>query len=218
MGRTQEEERTIEESVYYGENYFSRGQLSSFSTQIYNVAKVEPRSILEIGKGNGLVSDYFRKAGVAVTTVDINPALKPDICGDILHLSDLVEGRRFDAVICAEVLEHLPFSRFQSCIEQIAKVTCRKAIITLPSCRRSPIDMGLTFKFPYCERQYWRLFLPLYKRPIANEHHWEIGSDRHTERRSIKRILERQFFIESDVREFLKPYHVFFTLKQKSSE
>ena len=172
--------------------------------------------MLEIGKGNGLVSDYFRRAGVDVTTVDINPALKPDICGSILELADLVDGRRFDVVLCAEVLEHLPHENFDQCLEQMAKVAGDRVVITLPSCWRSPIDLGVALKFAFMRRWFPRLYIPLYRRPIAAEHHWEVGSSKQTGRRAVARSFSKHFDLDRSFREFLKPYHVFYILNAKS--
>lgn len=215
MGRTKEEEATLPLEIYYKGNYFSRDQLASFVTQIDTVAQCYPKTMLEVGKGNGFVSDYFRKAEVEVTTVDVNPVLQPDVCGSILDLTSLLNEKCYDVVLCAEVLEHLPLAEFDECLQQLAASTAKNAILTLPSCMRSPIDLGFTLKIPHLKRCYARMYLPLFRRAIASEHYWEIGSERETSMAAIKKRIARYFKIERVFREFTKSYHIFIVLRKR---
>ena len=74
----------------------------SYWHQIDEVLKMDPKNVLEIGIGNKTVTDYLKKQGVAVTTLDINPKLKPDIVGSVLKIP--VADGFFDVILCAEVL------------------------------------------------------------------------------------------------------------------
>lgn len=64
--------------------------------------------VLSVGAGgevNHLLSTIARKSGFTLTTFDIDPERGPDVVGDICTYD--FGARRFDAVVIAEVLEHL---------------------------------------------------------------------------------------------------------------
>lgn len=67
--------------------------------------------VLELGCATGHMSDYFRRLGCKVTGVDINPAVKPEISGD-LNLNSTWKKIKtkgiFDIVFASAILEHLP--------------------------------------------------------------------------------------------------------------
>lgn len=67
--------------------------------------------VLELGCATGHMSEYFRRRGCEVTGVDINPAVKPGICGD-LNLNSTWQKIKtkgiFDVVFASAILEHLP--------------------------------------------------------------------------------------------------------------
>jgi len=80
---------------------------------------VQPRSVLDLGCGQGEWLQPFYDAGLAVAGVDIYP---PDQPWAMRH--DLTEplylGRQFDLVICLEVAEHLPASAEETLLRTIA--------------------------------------------------------------------------------------------------
>jgi len=141
---------------YYSfEKYNTKQRMLTYWHQINQVLSCQPSSVLEIGVGTGLVTSYLRHLGIKVTTLDINPSLKPDIVGSVLELDTLVP-QRFDLVLCARVLHHLPFDQFPTAIKNIATVASQNAIITLPM-----EDFRLYFMFRYTSSSIKTASLPL---------------------------------------------------------
>jgi SAM-dependent methyltransferase len=61
--------------------------------------------VLSIGAG-GEVTDILNEEGVSFTSVDIDPAMNPDIVMDITDMAPIPDGS-VDVIICMEVLEHV---------------------------------------------------------------------------------------------------------------
>jgi len=213
-GRTAFEEANLPKEIYFSEGYFSVDHFISITEQIRLVSSLKRKNILEIGIGNGLVSDFLKKAGLNVTTVDINPNLNPDIVGSVTDLAEILHQRKFDIVLCAEVLEHMPFSNFEKAIRNIAALTNEYAILTLPRCQKIIFDMQFNIKLPKLPYLEKGLFLSLPQCNVATEHHWELDSNKITKVKNIKKILSKYFIILNYKRIRFRPYHYYFVLKK----
>ena len=55
----------------------------SYWHQIKEVLKLEPRSLLIIGKGDGIVVDVLKQSIDSVKTLDIDQGLNPDAVGSV---------------------------------------------------------------------------------------------------------------------------------------
>ncbi len=172
-------ESSLSRSVYFSDGYFELKQLFSLSHQIEKIYKLRPESILEIGIGNGFTSSFLRKAGFDIVTADINPALAPDICAPLDQLESQLNGRRFDLVVCCEVLEHMPFEQFSSNISMLRALGDR-LFMTLPNYRKYFGFAGL-LRIP--RRKPIEISLQLstsFGRMLPPEHYWEIGHSSET--------------------------------------
>lgn len=215
MGRSTSEEANLGQETFWNENYFRFQTLASLCQQIITVHETRANKVLEIGKGNGFVSDFLRKAGIAITTFDINESLQPDVVGSITELEDHFHESQFDLVICAEVLEHIPFAHFEPCLDQISRVARGgQALLTLPQAQRiflgadaeirvlnRPINLGFCLSRP--------------KTKISSVHHWEIGHSKHTSRKAIRQAISNYFGIIQEKRVRYCPYHRLFLLRAK---
>ena len=210
-------EKDLGREIYFSDQYFSKAQLFSFAHQIHEIAKFKPSTMIEIGIGNGFVSSFFRRSGVDVTTVDINPALEPDICAPLDELDGHIGDRQFDLVVCCEVLEHMPYADFEKNIK-ILRGLSENAFITVPCYRpwfgiaghlsipklRRPLRLG--FRFPR--------FGPFRKQDMQM-HFWEVGCGAQT---GIKRIidsLETEFSTVTSGFFEMNPYHQYFSCRGK---
>lgn len=203
---------------YWKSKYRDLERFISFFYQIDLTLNVTPAGkVLEIGVGNGIVSDYFRKAGLAVTTCDIDSALGPDVVGDVRQLP--FPNQSFDAVVAFEVLEHIPFEDFERALGELARVSRRFVLISLPY-RATGIEFAL--KFPFIRTIFGRSVLDFFMRiPLTfrrekpnSQHHWELDRG-HFSLTKIRKILTRPFVIRREVRPVLDYYHYFFVLERR---
>lgn len=201
----EEREKHLDESVYYSQGYFELTQLCSLAHQISDIGKLKPTSVLEIGIGNGMTSNFLRKAGIDVVTVDINPNLKPDICCSIDELVDNLGGRKFDLLVCCEVLEHLPFHKFEASIAIFSSISDR-LYLTLPNYRKS-IGFGGFFRLRHAVRKWSLMFEYNNGKRLPEEHYWEIGYSIETGIKNIIKLIKQHYTIQSVSKYVLNPYH-----------
>ncbi len=170
---------------------------------------MRPESILEVGIGNGFTSTFLRKAGFAVTTVDINCALDPDICASIAEMKSKLAGKQFDLLVCCEVLEHMPFHSFEASLAVFRSISPR-LYLTLPSYKRV-FGFGGFLRVPFAGVMKTSLMLDFpTKKTLDKEHFWEVGSSSETNLVSIRKILCEYYEEVAIFRYFLNPYHIAF--------
>jgi SAM-dependent methyltransferase len=216
-GRTPQAERNLNKDRYFSDHYFEEKQLFSLSAQINSIHKLKPTNILEIGKGNGFVSDFLRKAGYSVTTFDINPSLDPDVVGDVMDLDKHFSKGEFSLVTCAEVLEHIPFKFFREAVSNIANISKQRVFFTLPRCQRIFLDFRFWINLKGLPMIENSIFLASAKRRILAEHHWEVDSCKSTRKKEIIKLLSEYYYIDYFKRFKLNPYHQFISLQIKDS-
>lgn len=184
----------------------------AFYYQIKEIEKCNPSSLLIIGKGEGIIDDYFKNRNVSVTTYDIDKTLKPDVVGDIKNVSKM--NKKYDVVVCCEVLEHLCFDDFDLCLKQIKKVAKNHVLISVPY---NGIFCRIQFDFPLFHNKNYSLYIPHKKKIMKKSggHQWEIGYEKKTNIKSIKKIIKRNFNIVNDYRLPNFPYIHIFNLEVK---
>lgn len=129
---------------FLSERYNDLGRFISYYYQVKLIRKLQPETLLEIGIGSGLVSSYFKRAGIKVTTCDIDSNLCPNVVGDIRSLP--IKDRSYDAVAAFEILEHIPFSDLDIALLEISRVSKKNVIISLPY-RHTCFEMVLKLPF-----------------------------------------------------------------------
>jgi len=207
----------VDHSHYFLEKYGSLDRFISYYYQINSLRKLKIKKILFVGVGDGVVPEYLKKLpGIELTTFDIDPALKPDVVGDI-HTLPFADNT-FEAIAVFEVLEHLPFEEFPNILKELKRVCSKNLVISLP-CRETSFDF--TFIFPgirtLLKKDFIRILLriPLKFGGFKNsgQHYWEI--DRWNFRLSkIRSILKQNFILAEENNVVLDAYHIFFTLKK----
>ena len=206
------------------EHYFRKkyDDLSRFISYFYQVDLVavsvgdSGAKILEVGIGNGTVSDYLKKLGFSVTTCDFDQALKPDVVADVRKLP--FPDNSFDAVMACEVLEHLPFEDFEIAIKELARVSRKSVVISLPY-KSTYFEVALKlplirtiFRRPFLDFLI-RLPLPFGGIKVSGQHYWEIDLWR-TPLRRVRAALRRYGRVIREVKPVLNHYHYFFVLEK----
>jgi len=195
---------------YFAADYEDKNRWMSYWYQIKEVLGFNPKIVLIIGKGNGLVSEYLKLAGIKIVVLDIDETLKPDVIASVLKMP--FADNEFDAVLCAQVLEHLPYEDFFKAISEIGRVAKTSAVISLPHFGPA---IRFLFKFPLFPEIKFMIKLPYPKKhQFKGEHYWEIGKRGYSLKKIKKEIMKLGIAIERDYIVFENPLHHFFVLKK----
>jgi len=194
----------------YGHRYNSKARLASFWHQADEVLKFGPSTALEVGPGPGYVAQWLRREGVRVTTVDIDPRVRPDVVASVRRLP--FADRAFDVSLCCEVLEHLPFSELPNALRELGRVSKLGIVVSVPDRDRY---FRLVVKTPW--RSWsgvieWPRRLSSRPRLSSQEHRWEIGCDSVGVKDVIGVILETTGGKVRTYRVPENPYHRFFVV------
>lgn len=210
MDNSREINPQVSPEHYFNQVYDEKGRFISYWHQIDEIVSLSPSSVLEIGVGNGFVRDYLKKRGVNISAIDIDSRLKPDKVGSVLQIP-FPDGA-FDVVGCFQVLEHLPFDKFDVALAEISRVSSKSAVLSLPdSTRAYRIDLQI----PKVGEFKTLVSLPWLVPPVHEfngEHYWEIGKAGFPLSIIYSKINKAGFRITQSYRVFEMPYHRFFRM------
>jgi len=192
----------------YGPAYDDWDKWVSYYWQTRQIVDRSLRDVLEVGIGSSVVSEYLRRNGVNLTTIDIDLALGPDCVASVTDLP--FRSDAFDAVLCAEVLEHMPFEHSRRAIREIHRVTRRFAFITLPRC---VLSFAFLVRVPVIQLREFVFRIPYPKRPRpTGEHYWESGLWGYPLSRIRREFATAGFRVLSEQRPPTNYSHWFFVL------
>ncbi|KKS46485.1 hypothetical protein A2567_01950 [Candidatus Azambacteria bacterium RIFOXYD1_FULL_42_11] len=195
---------------YFSTNYNDEKRWMSYWHQIREVAAFNPQNVLIIGKGNGLVLEYLKLAGIKTASLDIDESLKPDVVASVLNMP--FGESQFDVVLCAQVLEHLPYEDFGKSLAEIRRTAKFGTVISLP--HFGPV-IKFFLKIPFLPPLRFMVKLPYPKKHVfKGEHYWEIGKKNYPLKKIKAEIKKSGFSIEKDYIVFENPLHHFFVLKK----
>lgn len=215
QGRTFDQEANLPQELYRSDWYFSKELLYTLVSQITVVHAQKPKSILEIGHGNGFVSSYLKAMGYNVTTFDINQNLNPDLVGNIIDIEQYFSQDSFDLILCAEVLEHLPFNLFREILAKLSHITNKSLVLTLPRRHRILLDFTCRIKSPFGNYKHFEVFWSLPGRLKLEEHHWEIDYKKEFSLKNVSNAISENFEILRTFSESNFRYHQFFILRKR---
>ncbi|MCK5021966.1 MAG: class I SAM-dependent methyltransferase [Candidatus Pacebacteria bacterium] len=160
---------------YLQKGYIHKPRWYSFYHQYQNIFNLNPKNVLEIGVGGGIVANILRENNIDITTIDNDPETNPDIIGSVLEIP--LKDYSFDMVVAFEILEHLPFESFSIALKEMRRVARKNIIISLPDHGKSLLR--LTLKIPFIKEKNIQLRIPAinnkkYWKPSG--HHWEMGN------------------------------------------
>lgn len=193
----------IASSYYDFASYISKTRMLTFWHQLDEVVQSKPTTVLEVGVGPGLVAGTLREFDIHLTTLDINPALRPDRLGSVRELDELVGEDEFDTVLCARVLHHLPFEDFERCIHQLMRAARNRVIITLPV---DEVRLYLALRRTAGAYSISTIALPRWLKTMASkvmtrgdrryEMLWKIDSTPATSKETVAAVLGRHAHID----------------------
>lgn len=166
-----------------------------------DLCELESGDLLEVGTGDGVVRRCLQPLVRSYTVVDINPQLQPDVLADLREPQPSLAGR-FDAVVCTEVLEHIPFADLALCLRQLHGYLRPggRLYMTLPHRKGhmlvvTPRQRLLKWRFPVgltSLSEAWNRFVR--RRIWIDPHHcWEMGDGHVTRAQVNERIAAAGF-------------------------
>ena len=142
-------EAQVAVSHYASRAYNTKPRLASFWHQVDEVLESGACSVLEVGPGAGQVTAWLRRNDVETTTVDADRAVEADVLASVTALP--FDDSSFDAVLCAEVLEHLPLDEVVPALRELGRVARRTVIVSVPD-QRPFVGLSYPLYFgPYIE-------------------------------------------------------------------
>lgn len=200
----------VAKDSYNFESYSGTYRFASYAAQLRELLALRPRSVLEIGVGEKVLSNYLKEnTDVAYTGADYAEDLKPDVVADVRKLP-FTPGQ-FDISCAFEVLEHLPFEDFDTALSELARVSKRNVLISLPHFGPA---VKFELKLPLLPEMQFAFKLPFPKTHVFNgQHYWEIGKRGYPLSR-IRAALQKHFIIRKEFLPFESQYHHFFVLEK----
>jgi len=129
---------------YYGfGSYVDRQRWLTYFRQLELLLASEPKRVLEVGVGPGIVKAVLKDRGVDVVTVDVNDSLGADYVADLRSLPAAVSEASWDWVLCSRVLHHIPKSELTSVLAAMASLNATKTLVTVP---REDLSVQLTVR------------------------------------------------------------------------
>lgn len=196
--------------------YLSKARWNSYYHQIDEVLKNNSQNVLVIGKGDGIVPNILKGQIEEVKIFDIAEDLEPDYLGNVVEISNIV-NKKFDSILCCQVLEHIPFERFENCLFELKKLTNKQVILSLP---QHNIPFSFSLKLPKIKRKSFKILIPRclkkwdFEIHGKREHYWEINAKNYSLQK-IRKVMRKYFIIKNEYTVDENLYHRFFILEKK---
>lgn len=193
----------VSKELYFNKKPLNKDPWMNIFYQINDVLKTNPKKLLIIGVGNGIVPFYFRNIQIKVKTLDIDPELNPSIVGSVTEVSKFFKNEKFDTILCAHTLEHVPFKNFNQILRKFSNIA-EYLILQLP-----PSLIQIRFNFaiqPYICDFHFNMTLPILfwkKYKFNGEHYWQPYRKNNSMKR-IKKIIKKYYKI---IKNYQNPYN-----------
>ena len=192
-------------------NYVNKIRWISYYHQIDEILAYNPKNILEIGAGMGVLGVVCKNImGINYTSIDNDENLNTDFTGSVISLP--FSDNSYELVCCFQVLEHLPFEDFDKAFSEICRVAEKAVIISLPNASK---HFRFHFSFGNINIFLKRIFFS--RQRMSKYHFWEINQKGYKEKMIKEKINEIagrfNFKMVKDYRVVDNRYHHFFILE-----
>lgn len=193
--------------------YMHSARWSCYYIQIYHTLSLKPASVMEIGPGDGLFGWYMEKNGVDYTSVDCADDLQCDVQASLGYERLPFDDDSFDVVCAFQVLEHIPFDKFEDALSELQRVTKKHVFLDIP---QYGFHVKFALKLPLVKNIECHFVLP---RPIKHifdgQHYWEIGKKNYSSLR-IRKSISKFFNINKEFSIYKNPKERFYLLEKVS--
>jgi len=198
-------------SQYLSGSYLSPKRFSSIGWQLNLSLELDADRYLDVGSGNSILAYLLRKQDKSVFSIDHNLGSIPDVQA-IFPFLPFCAGV-VDACLCFQVLEHLPYSLVREGLAELARVSKKYIVISLPDQTEE-----LSGRQRFARRVYQTFRFPLRWKPPSRqpdpEHFWEIGMDGILPEDIIRIAQMCQLTVKKNFRNPLFVYHHFFVFEK----
>lgn len=197
---------------YQFKKYAGADRFVSYYHQLAEVVALSPKTVLEVGVGDQVFGNYLKaNTKIAYESLDVANDLNPTHHGsiDAIPLNDA----SYDVVCAFEVLEHLPYEKFEPALKELLRVSRKYVVISIPHFG-PPIKFLLKLPFLPEIRFAWKLPYPKVHR-FNGQHYWELGKKDFPVSR-VRVDIEKHARIMKEFVPFENQYHHFFTLEKVS--
>lgn len=204
--------KQVDKKHYSFARYCYPERWASYYHQLHEVLSSDPQSILEVGGGDGVLESYIKHniADAVYTSADIAEDLNPDVIAaiDALPFGDA----SFDVVCAFEVLEHIPFEKFEKALNELLRVSKKRVLISVP--HFGP-PLALSFKLPFLKEIKLLFKIPFPRKHVFNgQHYWEIGKRGYAPSR-LRAAIIKFAHIKREFVPFDSRYHHFYVLEKR---
>ena len=200
------------DSTYLSLRYNSKARWLSYWYQVSEILEASPENVLVIGKGSGVTENTIQSLSnnkIHIVTLDINYAVNSDVVGEVAGLP--FRNDSFDAIICCQVLEHIPYEKLALALSEMHRVARKRVVLSLPQGRK---HLKIAIDAPLLGERRVILKNPVTKRQCSSkQHYWEIG--RGVSHKEVVRQISRIFDIEKEYLNEISCDQRFFILKRK---
>ena len=198
---------------HYGAKYRSLDRWLSYFYQLAHIQSLHPATLLEVGPGEGIVTDALRKGGIRVTTCDIAADLSPDVVASVTSLP--FKDQEFDAVLASEILEHIKYEDVPQALCELARVSSKHVVVSLP---HPGWVFAVSLKVPLLPHTRVWFQIPFFWKThrFNGEHYWELGKRGFPVSRFISLAREAGLELAKTVKYADDPVHRFFVFSVRS--
>lgn len=217
------EPRNIPPDYYDFSFYVSKERMITYWHQVNEILAKRPDRVLEVGIGNGIVTSILKCYGINTITADINESLHPDVVVSITELDSRFTEGEVPFVLCARVLQHLPFSEFGRALSQLHYITGEYVLLTLPVetmrlylrfrvTGRKPVTLSIPF--PLTVKRVLQRMLKITE-DSKTQNFWKVNQRRELSMSAVSRIIQNYFRVEKAYQIPEDMSHVLFVLRKK---